>query len=212
MRALFSEVTCRGVVAPGACERKVGDRIGDLACAVLGSAACRPRRTVRSGPNSVLPYGQEPSAGRAIGTDDVVVVELGPVLAGYEACFARTVVLGDDPETHRLLEDLPEVFAAAREAFRKDRGITGRRLHAEVPALAAKAGWALGGWHVGHFVGTPAVANSLDARPDAYLGPDDSQPLRRTTEDGWQAHWVLEIHLVDENRFTGSYKDLLVLA
>ncbi|MFB6811426.1 hypothetical protein [Streptomyces sp. NPDC056387] len=43
IRALFAEVTARHVVAPGACESGVGDRVGDLARAVLGSAAWRAR-------------------------------------------------------------------------------------------------------------------------------------------------------------------------
>ncbi|MFD9821575.1 hypothetical protein [Streptomyces violascens] len=64
-----------------------------------------------------------------------------------------------------------------------------------------------GGRRVGHLAGaTPA------AQGDSYIGPDNDQPLRRTTEGGWQAHWVLELHLVDEHRgFGGSFKGLLDL-
>ncbi|WP_162688542.1 MULTISPECIES: M24 family metallopeptidase [unclassified Streptomyces] len=84
---------------------------------------------VRSGPHTVLSSSQEPPD-RVIGEDDIVVVDLGPLLAGHETDFARTVVLGDDPGRHQLVEDLARVGVAAREAFLRDDGITGRQLHA----------------------------------------------------------------------------------
>ncbi|MFE0186640.1 M24 family metallopeptidase [Streptomyces sp. NPDC059008] len=212
-QTLFAEVTTRGLIAPGRREREAGDRIGELAREVCGPVACPPRRVVRAGPHSVLPYGQEPPVDREIGADDIVVVDLGPLLPGYETGFARTIVLGEDPDKHRLRADLPKMFAQAREAFHVDRAVTGRQLHAEVQALAAKAGWTPAGWYAGHLAGAAPAAHAQDARADSYIGPDNALPLRRIDEGGWRAHWVLEIHLVDEHQgFGGSYKELLDLA
>ncbi|MFB7268654.1 aminopeptidase, partial [Streptomyces nojiriensis] len=113
---------------------------------------------------------------------------------------------------HRLALDLPKVFAACREALLADARLTGGRLHAELRALAAAAGWTVAGWHCGHLVGADPSAGAWDARPEAYICPENDRPLRRTVEGGWQAHWVLEIHLVDGLRgFGGSYKRLLDL-
>ncbi|MFB7255575.1 M24 family metallopeptidase [Streptomyces nojiriensis] len=209
--ALFAAAAARGLVAPGRSEREVGDRIGDLAGELFGTAARLPGPIVRSGPHTLLPYGPK-TPDRVIGEDDVVVAELGSVLAVSEAGFASTLVVGEDPDRHRLALDLPKVFAACREALLADARLTGGRLHAELRALAAAAGWTVAGWHCGHLVGADPSAGAWDARPEAYICPENDRPLRRTVEGGWQAHWVLEIHLVDGLRgFGGSYKRLLDL-
>lgn len=131
----------------------------------------------------MLPYGEEPPD-RVIGEDDIVVADLGPVLAASETEFTSTVVFGEDPVKHRLLEDLPKVFAACREVFLADAGLTGGQLHAEVQALAAKAGWTPGGWHAGDLVGEPPGARLPDAEPGSYICPDNDRPLRRTVRGG----------------------------
>ncbi|MFH8730844.1 hypothetical protein [Streptomyces sp. NPDC017964] len=61
-------------------------------------------------------------------------------------------------------------------------------------------------------VGAPNAHGGAQSS-DAYISPANDRPLRRTAEDGWQAHWLLEISLLDEHRgFGGAYKGLLDLA
>ncbi|WP_405982460.1 M24 family metallopeptidase [Streptomyces sp. NBC_00158] len=210
--ALFAEVTRRGLIAVGTSEYEATDRIGDLARELLGTRVRWPGRIVRSGPHTVLPYADAPPADRIVAAGDTATAHLGPLLAGQGTDFARTVVLGDDPARLKLREDLAELFTAGREAFRADPRITGRQLYEDLRALAAKAGWTLGGWHAGHLAGEPPAADPMCARADAYVWPDNDLPLRRTTPDGWQAHWLLEVHLVDEHAgFGGTHKALLDL-
>ncbi|MGE7388417.1 M24 family metallopeptidase [Streptomyces sp. NPDC004126] len=210
--ALFAEVTRRGLVAAGSSEYEATDRIGDLARELLGTRVRWPGRMVRSGPHTVLPCADEPPADRVVEAGDTAAVRLGPLLAGQGTDFARTLVLGDDPARLRLREDLAGIFAAGREAFHADRRITGRQLYEELRALAGKAGWTLGGWHAGHMAGETPAAGPMCARAEAHIGPDNDEPLRRTTPDGWQAHWLLEVHLVDEHAgFGGTHKALLDL-
>lgn len=123
--ALFATTAARGLVVPGRSEREASDRIGDLARELFGTAARLPGPLVRSGPHTLLPYGPETSD-RVIGEDDVVVAELGSVLAVSEAGFASTLVFGQDPDKHRLALDLPRMFTACREALLADSRITGR--------------------------------------------------------------------------------------
>ncbi|WP_445270023.1 M24 family metallopeptidase [Streptomyces sp. DSM 41634] len=211
-QTLFAEATRRGLMAAGRSEYEVTDRIGDLARELWGTRVRWPGRIVRSGPHAVLPSGEEPSADRVIGAGDTVTAHFSPLLAGHGTDYTRTTVLGDDPARLRLREDLPAIFAAGRAVFRSDARITGRQLYAELGALADKAGWSLGGRHPGHLAGEAPAANPMCARPDACIGPDNDQPLRRTTSDGWRAHWLLEIHLVDDHAgFAGSHKALLDL-
>ncbi len=208
---LFAEIEERGLVAPGAGERAVSDRIRDLANEMFGTTRHWHKRIVRSGPNTLLPYRENPPD-RVIGTDDIAFADFGPIFEEYEADFGRTFVLGDDPVKHRLRDDLPRVFAAGKAFFEGDPEITGERLHAEVGRLAAEAGWELGGWHAGHLVGEFPHETIDGADMESYITPANGTPLRRTDRTGRRCHWILEIHLIDRERgFGGFHEELLTL-
>ncbi|MFI5669548.1 M24 family metallopeptidase [Streptomyces sp. NPDC051704] len=210
--ALFSEIGARGLVAPGAAEREVSDRIRDLANEMFGTTKHWHKRIVRSGPNTLVPYKENPPD-RVIGEDDIAFADFGPIFEEYEADFGRTFVFGADPVKHRLRDDLATVFAAGRAAFRADPHITGKQLYAQVERLAAEAGWTLGGWHAGHLVGEFPHETIDGARAESYITPDNDTPLRRTDRAGWSCHWILEIHLVDApHGFGGFHEQLLDLA
>lgn len=169
---LFAAIEERGLVAPGERERAVSDRIRDLANELFGTTRHWHKRIVRSGPNTLEPYRENPPD-RVIGTDDIVFADFGPIFEEYEADFGRTFVLGDDPVKHRLRDDLPKIFAAGRSRFEADPDITGARLYAEIERLAAKSGWKLG-------VGTRATW-SASSRTSGSTAPTWSRTSRPPT-------------------------------
>ncbi|MGI5472974.1 M24 family metallopeptidase [Streptomyces sp. CA-132043] len=208
---LFAEIEERGLVAPGLGERAVSDRIRDLANDMFGTTRHWHKRIVRSGPNTLLPYKENPPD-RVIGADDIVFADFGPIFEEYEADFGRTFVFGDDPVKHRLRADLPEVFKVGKRFFEADPEITGAALHAEVARLAAEAGWELGGWHAGHLVGEFPHEKIDGADVESYVTPGNDTPLRRTDKAGRRCQWIQEIHLIDRERgFGGFYEELLTL-
>ena len=208
---LFTEIKERGLVAPGEGERAVSDRVRDLANEMFGTTRHWHKRIVRSGPNTLKPYKENPPD-RVIGADDIVFADFGPIFEEYEADFGRTFVLGDDPVKHRLRDDLPEVFAAGRRFFENAPDITGEVLYTEVARLADKAGWELGGWHAGHLVGEFPHETIEGAHVESYVTPENDTPMRRTDKTGRACHWILEIHLIDRERgFGGFYEELLTL-
>ncbi|MEU1821389.1 M24 family metallopeptidase [Streptomyces abikoensis] len=210
--ALFAEVEARGIVVPGRGEREVSDHIRDLANEMFGTTKHWHKRIVRSGPNSLLPYRENPPD-RIIGEDDVAFADFGPIFEEYEADFGRTYVFGQDPAKHRLLADLPRVFDAGRAAFRADEAITGAGLYETVEKLAAEAGWEIGIWHTGHLVGEFPHETNDGAKTESYITPDNHNPLRRVDRSGRPCHWILELHFVDrEKGFGGFYEQLLDLA
>jgi hypothetical protein len=122
-------------------------------------------------------------------------------------------VLGDDPVKHRLRDDLPVIFNAARERFDADPEITGAQLFAHVIELAGQAGWEFGGSHSGHLVGEFPHETIDGAQIDSYIAPGSDGPMRRVDRSGRQCHWILEIHLVDRKRQIGGfYEELLDLS
>lgn len=156
---LFAEIEKRGLIAPGQGERAVSDRVRDLANELFGTTRHWHKRIVRSGPNTLKPYRENPPD-RVIGTDDIVFADFGPIFEEYEADFGRTFVLGDDPVRHRLRDDLPKVFEADRRIFEADPDITGARLYAEVERLANEAGWELGAGTPGTLWGSSRTRRS----------------------------------------------------
>ncbi|MGW4650736.1 M24 family metallopeptidase [Kitasatospora sp. NPDC004289] len=209
---LFAEVEGRGLVTPGRGEREVSDLIRDLANEMFGTTKHWHKRIVRSGPHTVFPYRENPPD-RVIGEDDIAFADFGPIFEEYEADFGRTFVFGDDPDKHRLRDDLSTVFAAGRTAFHAAPDITGAQLHARVSRLAADRGWLLGGWHAGHLVGEFPHETIDGAKAESYVTPDNHTPLRRTDRSGWRCHWILEVHLVDPSHgFGGFHEQLLDLA
>jgi Xaa-Pro aminopeptidase len=209
---LFAEIEARGLVAPGVGEQEASDRIRDLANELFGVTRHWHKRIVRSGPNTLAPYRENPPD-RVIGEDDVAFADFGPVFAEYEADFGRTYVFGGDPDKLRLLSDLPRIFDAGRAAFAADPDITGRQLHAEVERLVTEAGWTIGAWHAGHLVGEFPHQLVHGAKAGSYIAPDNDTALRRTDRAGRLCHWILELHLVDRERgFGGFYEQLLDLA
>jgi Xaa-Pro aminopeptidase len=208
---LFAEIERRGLIAPGQGERAVSDRVRDLANELFGTTRHWHKRIVRSGPNTLSPYRENPPD-RAIGADDIVFADFGPVFEEYEADFGRTFVLGDDPVKRRLRDALPAVFAAGKRCFESDPGITGKQLYTEVERLAAEDGWELGGWHAGHLVGEFPHERIDGADVESYITPGNDNPLRRTDKAGRRCHWILEIHLVSrEHGFGGFHEELLSL-
>jgi len=208
---LFAEIGKRGLVAPGEGERAVSDRIRDLANEMFGTTRHWHKRIVRSGPNTLLPYRENPPD-RVIGADDIVFADFGPIFEEYEADFGRTFVLGEDPVKHRLRDDLATLFAAGKRHFESDPHITGKQMHTEVERLATEAGWELGGWHAGHLVGEFPHETIDGADTESYITPANDTPLRRTDKTGRDCHWIQEIHLIDrDGGFGGFYEQLLTL-
>lgn len=208
---LFDLIEARGVIRPGVTEADASKAIRALAKEQLGVTRHWHKRIVRSGPNTLQPYAENPPD-RVLTDDDIAFVDLGPVFEEWEADFGRTWVLGSDPVKHKLNTDLASVFTAAKAFFAERPDITGEQLYAEVLRLTAETGWEFGNYHCGHVVGEfPHV--QVDTRRTHYLimkGSD--QQMRRPDLEGKVAHWILEIHLVDrERQIGGFYEELLTL-
>ena len=209
--ALFDEVLARGIIAPGQGEQAASDRIRDLANEMFGKTRHWHKRIVRSGPNTLSPYRENPPD-RVIEADDIVFADFGPIFEEFEADLGRTYVLGDDPVKHRLAGDLPVIFGAGRRYFIGRPQVTGAQLYAEIARLAREAGWSLGGTHAGHLVGEFPHEKIDGDDIESYIAPGSTTPMRRHDKAGRRCHWILEIHLIDTaRRFGGFYEQLLDL-
>jgi Xaa-Pro aminopeptidase len=206
---LFAAVVERGIVAPGERETEVSDRVRDLGHELFGTKRHWHKRVVRSGPNTLKPYAENPPD-RVIEADDIVFLDLGPIFAEWEADVGRTYVLGDDPVKLRLQADLPRVWDAGRAWFEAHPDITGAELYEHVVGLAREAGWEFGGAHSGHLVGEFPHEVMDGEKLESYIAPPNTLPMRRPDRSGRVAHWILEVHLVDREREIGGFVEKLL--
>jgi Xaa-Pro aminopeptidase len=208
---LFAALADRGVIAPGVSETQASNQIRDLAAEMFGIRRFWHKRIVRAGPNTLMPYAENPP-NRIIEADDIAFADFGPIFADWEADFGRTFVLGDDPYKRRLADALPVLFDAGRAIFEADPDITGAQLYEQVCQLSANAGWEFGGEIAGHLVGEFPHEKIAGDEIESYIAPGSDLPMRREDRTGRRCHWILEIHLVDRHRQIGGfYEELLDL-
>ena len=208
---LFEVVADRKIITPGVLESVASDAIRDLAADMFGISRYWHKRIVRSGPNTLLPYRENPPD-LTIGEDDIVFCDFGPIFTDWEADLGRTFVFGDDPVKHRLSDDLPRIFEAGRAFFDAHPDVTGEQLFGHVMDLCTEAGWEYGGEMAGHLLGEFPHEKIAGDKIGSYIAPGNDGPMRRLDQTGRQCHWILEIHLVDRDRQIGGfYEELLDL-
>jgi Xaa-Pro dipeptidase len=207
--ALLSAIETRGLVRPGRTETEVDQDIYELAEQSFGVRQHWHKRIVRSGPNTVRIFAENPPV-RAITEDDTVFLDLGPVFDEWEADVGRTYVMGRDPEKHRLCQDLPRIFDTLKRYFDDHRDVTGAELYAYAQQCAESAGWLFGGAIAGHIVGEFPHAR-IPGDKDLYrISPANTQRMRDPDASGHMKYWIIEVHLVDRARtFGGFYERLL---
>ncbi len=208
---LFAAVEREGLIRPGVLESTVSNAIRDLASDLLGVRRYWHKRIVRAGTNTLLPYAENPPD-RVIGEDDIVFADFGPIFTEWEADFGRTFVLGDDPVKHALTEALPVLFGQGVACFEEQPAITGAELFAQVVELSEQAGWVYGGPIAGHLVGEFPHEKIAGDEIGSYIAPGSTERMRRDDRTGRRCHWILEIHLLNQERtFGGFYEQLLDL-
>jgi Xaa-Pro dipeptidase len=210
--ALLSAIETGGLIASGRTERDVEQDIYALAAQTFGVEKHWHKRIVRSGPNTVCVFSEDPPI-RQIASDDTVFLDLGPVFDEWEADVGRTYVLGNDPEKHRLCADLPRIFDLLREYYDQYPDVTGAELYGVAQDCAEAAGWLFGGAIAGHIVGEFPHA-LIPGKKDFYrISPGNTHRMREPDGLDQEKHWIIEVHLVDRARtFGGFYERLLVPA
>lgn len=207
--ALLDAIEAAAIIAPGRTELEVERDIFTIAVRDFGVTEHWHDRVVRAGVNTLCVAG-EAAPDRVIGEDDIVFLDLGPVFGAWEADVGRSYAVGSDPEKHRLCADLPVVFDAVKARFEGDPDITGAQLYDAAVEESEKRGWRFGGKIAGHLVGEFPHARSPGDRALRWIFPGGNTRMRDPDAAGKRKYWILEIHLVSQDRsFGGFYERLL---
>jgi Xaa-Pro dipeptidase len=210
-QALFDAIGERSLIRADVTEAALNAEIYALAQELFGVKTYWHKRIVRSGPNTLYPYAENPPD-RTITDDDIVFLDLGPVFEQWEADFGRTFVLGHDPLKHRLREDAEAAFADGKEYFRSTPNLKASELFQRVVRFGEERGWEFGGAMAGHLIGQFPHERIPNDKVSLYIHPNNHAEIRQIGSDGVSRHWILEIHFVHRQREIGAfYEELLTV-
>ena len=208
---LFNLAIAQDLLRPGNSELTASDGIKALAEQHFGVESFWHKRIVRSGPNTVHPYRENPEV-RIFTDDDIVFLDFGPVFAQWEADLGRTYVIGNDPAKLQLRDEAERIWHMGRNFAMANPEIAANDLYSFVTNEVHEAGYQLGEQrHVGHLIGEFPHERVEDDKTTSYLTPVNTLPLQRTDADGNQWHWILECHLVDPELNIGSFFEQLLV-
>jgi Xaa-Pro aminopeptidase len=205
---LFEEIE-RDLIRPGVSEKALSDEIHELGAKRHNIRTHWHKRVVRSGPNTLMPYNENPPD-RVIEEDDILFVDLGPVFEAWEADFGRTFVLGDDPVKKKLRDSLEPVWHTVKSRFNEDQDMTGDKLYSIACETAKEAGWEFGGQIAGHLVGLFPHERIPKDKVKLYIIDGNTERMSTLDAKGQKRHWILEIHLVDRQRQIGAFFEQLL--
>ena len=149
---LFRTAEDRGLIAAGKTERQLNEEIFALAKELFGIEKYWHKRIIRSGPNTLQPYNENPPD-LMIQEDDILFFDFGPIFEDWEADFGRTYVIGDDPVKQKLKKDIELAWHEGKEWFHRQTRLTGAEFYQYAVDMAGRYGWTYGGEIAGHLIG-----------------------------------------------------------
>jgi Xaa-Pro aminopeptidase len=208
-KELFALVERRGLIVAGKAESELNAEIVKLAKDYFGMQEHWHKKIVRAGINTLQPYSANPPD-RIIQEDDIVFLDFGPNVDGWETDLGRTYVVGNNPLKLKMKRDVEAAWQEANTWYAKQSSLTGAEFFNYVVALATRYGYEFGGDIVGHIIGhyPHEQPNPMDLSLDAH--PDNHVSILSLDKQGNKRHWMLEIQFVDKkNGIGGFYEQLL---
>ncbi|OCB76518.1 M24 family metallopeptidase [Flavobacterium crassostreae] len=206
---LFVAIEQEQLIQPGKSEKELNDEIFKLADQLFGIKKFWHKRIVRSGANTLLPYDENPP-NLILQQDDILFVDFGPILEGWEADFGRTYVIGNNPDKHKLKTAVALAWQEAKDWFDKHQELTGAAYWHYLTELAKKYGYVYGGSIGGHLIGHFPHENIDPENYTLYIHPENPNDLFLADANGNKREWILEIHFIDtKNQIGGFFEQLL---
>ncbi len=206
----FKAIEESNLIIAGKSEEQLNSEVCDLAVKQFGIENHWHKKIVRSGKNTLAIYPDNPP-NRVIEKDDILFIDLGPIVDDHEADIGRTYVLGNDAQKLKLKRDVEAAWYEIKEWYHQQTTLKASDLFQYVVEKAKEYGWQFGGEIAGHIVGKypheqPADPKSLEL--DVH--PENHNDMFLPDADGNQRHWILELQFVDKENGIGGYFEQLL--
>lgn len=208
-KELFDTVVNRGLITPGKSESDLIGEIVELAKNEFGVEKFWHKKIVRAGVNTLQSYSANPPD-VIIQKDDIVILDFGPIVDGWEADLGRTYVIGNDPLKLKLKKDIEAAWQEANAWYAEQNSLTGASYFNYLTELAKKYGWEYAGEIGGHIVGHFPHEQLGPGDLGLDIHPENHSDIKKPDKHGNNRHWILEIHFVDRtNNIGGFFEQLL---
>ena len=146
---------------------------------------------LRFGPNTLCNF-KDISAPYVLGEEDIFFIDIGPVIEGHEADYGETFTVGDVYEHRLIAATATKVFHEVAD-FWKIQRCTGEELYHFASERAQHYGYHLSMGSDGHRIGDfPHHVHFKGGMPE-------------TDEEIFPNAWILEIHLLNQERTFGAF-------
>lgn len=207
---LFEAIEKEQLVVAGKTEAQLVSEISQLAFQSFDIKDHWHKKIVRTGTNTLAVYRENPPD-RIILPDDILFIDLGPIVDGYEADLGRTYVLGNDPSKQKLKQDVEKAWYEIQAWYRAKTNIKASELFQLAVEKAEEYGWTFAGEIAGHIVGKFPHEQPVDPKSlELDIHPDNSNDIFLPDADGNERHWILELQFVDKEKGIGAYFEQLL--
>jgi Xaa-Pro aminopeptidase len=206
---LFKAVEERGLITPGKSEKELNTEVFHLAEELLGIKKYWHPRLIRSGPNTLLPYHENPPD-LILQEDDILFFDFGPIVEEWEADFGRTYVIGQDPVKQKLKDDIEKAWAEGKEWFHQQTSLTGAQYYQYITDMATRYGWEYGGEIAGHLIGHFPHERLEKGNYGLYVHPGNDNDMFLPDSNGQPRDWILEIHFIHRAKKIGGFFEQLL--
>src|SRR5688500_14643807 len=111
---LFKAIEDRNLITAGKSEQQLNADVFKLAHEMFGIEKHWHKRIVRSGPNTLLPYNENPP-NLLIQEDEILFFDFGPIIEDWEADLGRTYVICNKTIKNKQKEDIVNAWYDTKE-------------------------------------------------------------------------------------------------
>jgi Xaa-Pro aminopeptidase len=207
---LFKAIEEHSLIAVGKSEEQLNAEVCDLALKGFGIEKHWHKKIVRSGKNTLAIYPDNPPT-RVIDKDDILFIDLGPIVEDYEADIGRTYVVGNDTRKLKLKKDVETAWYDIQEWYQQQTALKASELFQYAVEKAEEFGWEFGGEIAGHIVGKYPHEQPPDPKSlELDIHPENHNDMFLHDANGNKRHWILELQFIDRENEIGAYFEQLL--
>ena len=207
---LFDTVEKNNLIVAGKSEAQLALEISDLALEKFGVTNHWHKKIVRTGVNTLATYNENPPD-KIIQEDDILFIDFGPIVEGYEADLGRTYVVGNNATKLKLKKDVEKAWYEIQAWFQLQTKLKASELFLYVVEKASEYGWTFTGEIAGHIVGKFPHEQPLDPKSlELDIHPENHNDMFLLDANGDKRHWILELQFIDTEKKIGGYFEQLL--
>ena len=207
---LFEAIEKNNLIIAGKSEEQLTLEVSDLAFEKFGIKDHWHKKIVRTSVNTLATYNENPP-NKIIQEDDILFIDFGLIIEGYEADLGRTYVIGNNATKLKLKNDVEKAWYEIQGWFQMQTKLKASELFQYVVEKTNEYGWTFGSEIAGHIVGKFPHEQPLDPKSlELDIHPGNHNDMFLLDANGDKRHWILELQFIDIEKEIGAYFEQLL--